>query len=71
MKCLTLEQIFVGVPKELFTRKITAGILNRSNKLLGNADVVVCRNGNAYCVKGDRLWCGRVFDGNYWPNEGA
>jgi hypothetical protein len=71
MRYSTINQIFASVPDELFTKRMTARLFNKSDKPLGEAEVTLCRNGDAYWVKGSHLYCGRIIEGEYEGNEGA
>jgi hypothetical protein len=67
----TLKQIFADVPKEFYTRKITAHAFSRSGKPLGEVEAAVCRNGIAYCRIGELYYIGHVIEGDFWGNSGA
>lgn len=71
MRCTTLGQIFADVPEELFSKRVTARVFNRSGKSLGGVEATICRNGSAFWMRREDLYCGRVIEGDYYENEGA
>jgi len=47
----SLAQVFRSVPKELYTRIITAQLFGKNQKQQGEVEATLCRNGDAFWTK--------------------